>query len=561
MADQVKITKKVLDEAASILQAVPEDKLDDVASKLGVDSDLVKESLKNPKSKQAKEFFTTSLKKVGENLEGMQKFVDQALGRGKPEAIELGTKREIGVGGQPPAVEKKFKIDYSGRPTPGTGKGFTSRPAPEAIGGPLVPVTQQSTTSRLEDIAARLQNQTTDPVTKAPMSTETALVPSGPRIDLPAISAEEVTATATAAATKAKPRKSGQGIKEGYLRGRQPSLQEEISGQMEQLPEYNLGIGPSKRTMAKAGLGVAGAGAAAAGYRLFGDKPLSQQPDAPSTLKAGDVKDTQELVDLADKAAPTLPPEQAQKAKENAEKIKTIQDLLADVEKRKQQKVDRIELMQAIETMAHGLVTAIGAGVMLNRGSPFAVDFSKGPKVDWASQLDRLQKDFDTQTNALIKKYGIEEDMKAKQEELALKKRGLDIEEQKVAQQVTKQQAEAVAKLTTEQQKQYKDNLKSFAALKEAVQNKKPGDVQQYATILGADDATTAKLTEAMNQGMWDKILTTLGISEQPTTEQILQGLRPQKPAAPAAAPAPATDREAKLKRLQELEAKQKGGQ
>lgn len=325
---------------------------------------------------------------------------------------------------------------------------------------------------------------------------------------------------------------------------REETLRESLQeGQpaMEQLPEYNLGIGPSKRTMAKAGLGVAGAGAAAAGYRLFGDKPLSQQPDAPSTLKAGDVKDTEDLVDLANKAAPTLPPEQAQKAKENAEKIKTIQDLLADVEKRKQQKVDRIELMQAIETMAHGLVTAIGAGVMLNRGSPFAVDFSKGPKVDWASQLDRLQKDFDTQTNALIKKYGIEEDMKAKQEELALKKRGLDIEEQKVAQQVTKQQAEAMAKLTTEQQKQYKDNLKSFAALKEAVQNKKPGDVQQYATILGANDATTTKLTEAMNQGMWDKILTMLGISEQPTTEQILQGLRPQKPAAPAAAPAAVT--------------------
>lgn len=310
---------------------------------------------------------------------------------------------------------------------------------------------------------------------------------------------------------------------------------------MEQLPEYNLRLTPSPESVRKAAKTTAVVMAGLTGMKLFGDKPLSQQPDAPSTLQAGDVKDTQDLVDLANKAAPTLPPEQAQKTKENAEKIKTIEDLLADVEKRKQQKVDRIELMQAIETMAHGLVTAIGAGVMLNRGSPFAVDFSKGPKVDWASQLDRLQKDFDTQTNALIKKYGIEEDMKAKQEELALKKRGLDIEEKKVAQQVTKQQAEAMAKLTTEQQKQYKDNLKSFAALKEAVQNKKPGDVQQYATILGANEATTAKLTEAMNQGMWDKILTMLGISEQPTTEQILQGLRPQKPAAPAAAPAAVT--------------------
>jgi len=472
-----------------IVQAVEVSGADAVASALGKPVKFIQGLLEKGLSTKA-----------GQQLSKSVQDLDKKL-------LDLRIKAPV-TGEAPPPVPAKFKTQSTGPEIPGAvgepGTAFTTKTPTQPSRGALMPLPENI---EAEDITpptslARVQQRVQE---TQPIQPVKQLQPPGRR--------------------------------EETLR---ESLQEGQPG-MEQLPEYNLGIGPSKRAMAKAGLGVAGAGAAAAGYRLFGDKPLSQQPDAPSTLKAGDVKDTQELVDLADKAAPTLPPEQAQKTKENAEKIKTIQDLLADVEKRKQQKVDRIELMQAIETMAHGLVTAIGAGVMLNRGSPFAVDFSKGPKVDWASQLDRLQKDFDTQTNALIKKYGIEEDMKVKQEELALKKRGLDIEEQKVAQQVTKQQAEAMAKLTTEQQKQYNTNLKNYGDLRRAIADKKPGAVQDAATLLGADDATIAKLTESMNQGMWDKILTMLGISEQPTTEQILQGLRPQKPAAPAAAPAAVT--------------------
>ena len=78
---------------------------------------------------------------------------------------------------------------------------------------------------------------------------------------------------------------------------------------------------------------------------------------------------------------------------------------------------------------------------------------------------------------------------------MALEREKLGVEKAKAGQQAAKQHAEEVAKLNAEQQKQYNTNLKNFAALKEAVQNKKPGDVEQYATMLGADDATINQIS------------------------------------------------------------------
>jgi hypothetical protein len=538
MADEFKVTKKVINAISENFSKLTDAEAASVGNKIGIDEDFVKQVRANPKSKQATEFFKNVIEKTkpaakqaGDLVNAAQALFDQAAGRpikvkSKEELIGEAVAAKNGKTPPPPAVAPEFRTESLGKQ-----RDYTLQ---SPIGGPLVP----AQSSRLQGISNKLSD--VDPVTQAPMSTETALVPVGPRVEGTGVTPEQI----ADAADKAKPGKPGQGIKEGYIPGREPSLQEEQPG-MEQLPQYNLGIGPSKRTVTRAGLGVAGvgAGAAVARYTLFGDKPLAQQADAGQATQATEAKDVQEVVDLADKAAPVLPPELAQKAKENSEKIKTIEDLLADVEARKQRKVDRIELLQAIETMTHGLVTAIGAGVLLNRNSPFAVDFSKGPKVDWAAQLDRLQKDFDTQTNALIKKYGIDQEMKAKQEAAVESKRRheerMGLEREKLELEKTKagqQQAEKQAKLTAAEQKQYNTNLKHYGDLRKAITEKKPGAAEDAATLLGADETTLQNLKTAMNQGMWDKVLNTLGISESPTTEQVLQGLRPKKPAAPAAA-------------------------
>ena len=349
------------------------------------------------------------------------------------------------------------------------------------------------------------------------------------------------------------------------------SLQEGQSG-MEQLPEYNLRLAPSPESMRKAaaagGLTMAGI----TGMKLFGNRPLSQQDYVGDTTRVAEITATPDIKAMTDKAMPHVPEQAKEIIQNQVQKVLSLEERLdkelSSARAKYDKEVARKEMLQAIETVMHGLVTALGAKAALDRGSPFAIDFSKGPQVNWESKFANLQKDFELQTNAITKKYDLEqkerlEQQKAEEskrryeERMGLEREKLGVEKTKVEQQIAKQQAEAVANLNAADQKQYNTNLKSFAALKEAVQNKNPGDVQQYATVLGASDDTTAKLAEAMNQGMWDKILTMLGISEQPTTEQILQGLRPQKPT-PAAAP---SDREAKLKRLQELEAKQKGGQ
>jgi hypothetical protein len=329
------------------------------------------------------------------------------------------------------------------------------------------------------------------------------------------------------------------------------SLQEGQPG-MEQLPEYNLGIGPSKRTMAKAALGVTGAGAAAAGYKLLGDKPLATQEGVGDTTRVAEVTATPDIKAMTDKAMPHVPEQAKEIIQNQVQKVLSLEERLnnelSDARTKYNKEVARKEMLQAIETVMHGLVTALGAKAALDRGSPFAIDFSKGPQVNWESKFANLQKDFELQTNAIVKKYDLEqkerlEQQKAEEskrryeERMGLEREKLGVEKTKVEQQLAKQQAEDVAKLNAEQQKQYNTNLKHYGDLRRAIAEKKPGPVQDAATLLGASDDTTAKLTEAMNQGMWDKILTMLGISEQPTTEQILQGLRPQKPA-PAAAPA-----------------------
>lgn len=320
------------------------------------------------------------------------------------------------------------------------------------------------------------------------------------------------------------------------------SLQETQPG-MEQLPEYNLGIGPSKRTVTKAGLGVAGAGTAVAGYKLLGDKPLANQEGVGDTTRVAEIAGTPDVKAMTDKALPHLPDQAKEVIQNQVQKVLSIEERLdkelSSARARYDKELARKELLQAIETVMHGLVTALGAKAALDRGSPFAVDFSKGPQVNWESKFANLQKDFELQTNSIVKKYNIAQKERLEQqkaaesgrrygERMALEREKLDVEKAKAGQQAAKQQAEEVAKLNTEQQKQYNTNLKSFAALKEAVQNKKPGDVEQYATMLGADDATINQIKADMDKGLLDKVLEFINPGKAP--EEVIQGLRPKKP-------------------------------
>lgn len=439
--------------------------------------------------------------------------------------------------------------------TPKTGQtpppAFTGAMAPSP-GGPLVPAQSRALSRVSEGLVAN--EIAYDPITKAPMSTQTAVVPYGSRMERPTTSTTEV----AEAAGKAKPRPAGVGVSELTPEAK-TRIAEESRLQAERAADLGLGLDlemkPSAKTVRRAGLGVAGVGAAAAGYRLLDNKSIVEQPEAGQTTVAAGLESPKEAVNLANTAVQSnaLPEEAKQQQMENAQKIESIADVLerrlAAKEKAYDTAVARKELLQALETMMHGLVTAIGAKALLDRGSPYAVDFSKGPRVDWESQYNRLQKDFELQTNALIKKYGMEQELQIKQEQAAESKRRaaertaierekLDIQREKLGIQRQEKEQKRIETLSTQEQKQYKDNLKNFALLKEAIQNKKAGDVEEKATLLGADDATIQQLKDSMSKGMWSKLLDQINPFTQPdkAPEEILQGLRPKRPtAAPTA--------------------------
>jgi hypothetical protein len=138
---------------------------------------------------------------------------------------------------------------------------------------------------------------------------------------------------------------------------------------------------------------------------------FSNEANAPAVIKEAGVDKIDDVKGLADKAEAqgAVTPEQKAVFVQQAEKVAKVEKSLGEIlrEEYKQDKA-RIELLRLTETIMNGLVTAIGANALLNKGSPYAVDFSKGPKTDWAGEFDRLQKDFKTQMDALNEKYKLE---------------------------------------------------------------------------------------------------------------------------------------------------------
>ena len=512
MAGEAKITKKIIDEAATILKAVPEDKLDDVAAELGTEPGLVREFLKNPKSKQAKEL----IQKAEGSLQGL---VDKVLGRAAPEAAEQ-------------AAEAAPRLALPPATTQETG---------------LVPVAQPG---RLQTVASKLGKAEAidvdfDPVTGAPMSV---------------VGKKEPLALPAAGKTS------------------MPSGRPSLSAGMEepQLQSFPTGVEPviPKRKAAAVGAGL---GLGLAGKMIF-DKGFSGDEATPPVVKEAGVEDAQDVktvVDTIPEAAIT--PEQKEALNKQVDNFtEAVQSferrMAAEQDAAKKEKVlkeGRLEFMRALETIMHGMVSALGANAMLNRGSPFAIDFSKGPQTDWASEFDRLQKNYDSQLNGIRSRYGLalkEQEAKAAEaraqqrevraeKELALKEKAL--EQRGQAQQAAQtQKAAGQAEKAAEKQlalkeKAFAELSGSIAALKEKSTPISAKQVTANATRLGIPPEEIKLLIDkTTGKGFFN-------FADENKVADILEKYRPGQ-AATEAAPVE-SEQERKERRRQELLRKARG--
>jgi len=317
---------------------------------------------------------------------------------------------------------------------------------------------------------------------------------------------------------------------------------------------------------AKAGAAAAGLGALALGAGF------SKQANAPTAIAAAQVDKVEDIKGLANNAEAqgAVTPEQKVVFEQQAEQVnKASQSLEKMLLKEYQRDKARVELMQLTETIMNGLVTAIGANALLNRGSPYAVDFSKGPKTDWAGEFDRLQKDFKTQMDAINEKYKLEAQEKREAERAAAQEsrfvRDQELEREKLAARETRESQTAAAAATTAENKALEKQNKAYSQLRKAVENKKPGDVERFGFEAGLPDEDIEAIKKEMGKGWfrktYDSFEALLSNKEAATLSSILKKYRPGQaaPAAPAAAP---VDNDRAL--LEELRARkaaqQKGG-
>lgn len=386
MAGEAKFGKKAAEEVIDLLkQAKSGDQLETLATKTGFDvevlDDVVQKGIGKGGAKGGKDLLKSVVEKLGGTIENVQAEVNTLLGR----------TRDVSGGQVPPSA--KGMVETTGPVDAAKGKGFTITPsvgpageAPPAIVKPSgLPKPGEVITpevvepGRLPALQSKVRKGTIDAEV---VPGRLALPPGQAEVPPPAVMSQTPTQRALEAATAPKP--------------------------PQQTPV------PKKSAAAAVGLGVAGLGAG-----------FSQEANAPTTIKASQVDKVQDLSPAINKAVNqgAVTPEQKSVLENQAEQLEIAaqsleQKLTTDYEKKKA----RVELMQLAETVMSGLVTAIGANALLNRGSPYAVDFSKGPKTDWAGEFDRLQKDYATQMGAIMQKYKLEAAEKREAERAATQK-------------------------------------------------------------------------------------------------------------------------------------------
>jgi len=430
MAGEVKLGVKAVEEVTDLLrQAKAGGKLDDLADKTGFDAEVLNEiaekGVKNVKG--GKGILGSVVEKLGGAIEGVQTEVNTLLGR----------RKTIPEGTVPPSA--KGAVDITGPVDGVRGKGFTMQAEPR--GGPL---------ARTAEI---LENQTVDPVTRAPMSSQTALttIPGyGPTRE-PLISQEEISKSAAAGQTRVQAegaaRTRRMEAEAGGPAGFQAS-QEELSA----LGETGIPLDLTLPGGLKVGAGVA-AGAGALGGLTVAYKNYVQRPEAqqqiPSAV-AAEVEGPEQLATVVDKAVPAMEPEKAQQLQAQAKEVLTLGQQLEkalarerDAEKKEK---DRLAMFRLIDKIADGVATAMGSYALLQRGSPFAVDFSKGPKIDWDARYNSIQKEYQGLRDELINKYKIDMRAEERAAEMELEREKLGIQQkEKEAEKAEKAEAKRTA--------------------------------------------------------------------------------------------------------------------
>ena len=492
MAGEFRLGTEAVQEVIEILKdARAGGKLEDVANKAGFDveviNDIVEKGVKNVKG--GKGILSALVEKLGGAVEGVQTEVNTILGRRK--AIPEGT--------VPPSA--KGAVDITGPVDGARGKGFTMQAEPR--GGPL---------ARTAEI---LENQTVDPVTGAPMSSQTALttIPGyGPTRE-PLISQEEISKSAAAGQARVQA--------EGDARTRRmeadangpggfQAAQEELSA----LGETGIPLDLTLPGGLKVGVGVvAGAGALGGltvAYKNYVQKPEAQQ-QIPSAV-AAEIKNPQDVTGIVDKAVPAMEPEKAQQLQAQAKEVltiaqqleRTLQTSQAQLRKDEKAEKDRLALFRLFDKIADGVATAMGSYALLQRGSPFAVDFSKGPKIDWDARYNSIQKEYQGLRDELINKYKIDMRAEERAQERELEREKFDTQKKEKE---AADDAKAEAKLTAD--------AKQAEAKREATFNKLQGSL---AIALDETTKPGRLLTEKKN-------LVTMGSSliGAKTTDALLQ--------------------------------------
>ncbi|NDD53366.1 hypothetical protein EBZ39_05750 [bacterium] len=530
MAGEAKLGAKAAEEVIDLLkQAKSGDQLETLATKTGFDvealDDVVQKGVGKGGVKGGKDLLKSIVDKLGGTIESVQTEVNTLLGR----------TRDVGGGQVPPSA--KGQVEITG-PVDGLtrGKGFTMAPRVGEQGEALpVPVSTKQ--------AGALEGQ-------AVIEPE---VLDSPRMT----SLQTKMGRAAEDATTIQPRLAlPEGQTEAAKMSQTPS---------QKMLEAATAPKPQQMSMAKkaAAAGLVGLGAG-----------FSKEANAPVVIKESGIDKVEDVKGLADKAEAqgAVTPEQKAVVVQQVEQVAKAQKSLGEIlqEEYKQDKA-RIELLRLTETIMNGLVTAIGANALLNRGSPYAVDFSKGPKTDWAGELDRLQKDFKIQMDALNEKYKLEAHEKQETEREARRKYEFEetqkLSREKLEAQKAKQSQAAGAAKTIAESKALEKQNKAYSQLLKAVENKKPGDVKRFGFEAGLPDEDIKAIKDEMGKGWfrktYDSFEALLSSEEATTLDNILKKYRPGQQAAPAA-PGAAAPADADRKRLEELRAlkaaKQKGG-
>ena len=558
MAGETKVVQQLSEEAADeLVKGVRQLKAGGKLKKLAEEVGVSTKSLEKIADKG-----TEALEGIGKKLDDLQLRLDSIFGRAGKEPTELeklGAKAAQG-GQTPPTVPPAFAKEEIARE-----KGFTlaTPPPPQGMegsrGGPLVRAQTQAVGPELPGNRRFFPNETVDPVTGAPMSTQTAVVPYGSVLNKPTMTQEEL----SKAAAQAKPGQAGRGVSEvtpatKVARGEESRMQAERAADLGlnlDLPEIP-GMPKIPKGAKRAGLGLGLAGIASG---------FSKEANAPTTIAAAQVDKIEDVKTLANNAEAqgAVTPEQKTVLQGQAEQLEaaaqSIEDkLTSDYEKKKA----RVELMQLTETIMNGLVTAIGANALLNRGSPYAVDFSKGPKTDWAGEFDRLQKDYATQMGAIMQKYKLEATEKRAQareeaqesrfqRSLEMREKELEARQGQAAQTAAQQEQRKAAAM---KDKAFAELSGALASLKEKSTPITIKQVETNATKLGIPkEERDLLVSKTTGKGLFN-------LADEDKVAEILEKYRPGQPApTPAAAPADA-DR-ALLEELRARKAaQQKGG-